>query len=180
MGQCIKLKYNLFILAFIACIACVFVSIKVYHQPSDLDEAINLQIAQALSQDFVYRHAFRPQRIHDPAISTNGPIQYLMALAIKFFGLHWAKVFVLSLTFPAFLFSIAIVSPFPAVVFSLLIFFWPSYLHLASTFVGPIAATTLCLWGFSSSRSTSSLDLRSGSSCLPLRLVSRFLPNYSR
>lgn len=79
--------------------------------PVDFDESINLQVAQSLSEKFSYESKFVPTKIYHDKITTNGPIQYFMAVMLRFLGVDLGRAIGLGLLGGLAAVSIFIVDP---------------------------------------------------------------------
>jgi hypothetical protein len=112
------------------------------------DDSVNMQVAVSLAQSFIYKSSYLPAQIYWPAITTNGPIQYVMAGAVATFGVDTARVVVLNLIYAAFLCSVYFYMPIGAAIFALLLFIWPTYLDAAAHFIGEFSAIIFCVLGF--------------------------------
>lgn len=117
--------------------------------PVDFDEAINLQVAQSLSEKFSYESKLVPTKIYHDKITTNGPIQYLMALMIRFFGIDVGRAIGLGLLGGLAAVSIYIYSGKSFILYCLLLFSWPVFALAHTRFMGEIFSITMIIVGMS-------------------------------
>lgn len=110
------------------------------------DDSLNMQTSVALAEEFVYRNGYNPTELFGFTVSTNGPIQYVMAGAIKLFGIQSARVIVLNLLFLFFLGGLFFASPVALAMCCALLFLWPTFLYSSAHFLGEVSAVAFCLW----------------------------------
>ncbi|MGZ3693098.1 MAG: hypothetical protein ACXWQO_02605 [Bdellovibrionota bacterium] len=137
--------YSIAVIIF--CLSIWKVSLRIREATFSFDDSLNMQTSVTLAYEFIYRSLYRPAEIYGFSVSTNGPVQYVMATAVKLFGMDTAREVVLNLFFFSFLCALFSVSSLAMMVFSALLLIWPTYLNSTVVFLGELPVLGFCLWG---------------------------------
>lgn len=127
----------------------IVIGASTWMTPIEFDSAFNFQVASSLLEKFSYESRYIPVKIYHEQITTNGPIQYYMALFIGLFGLDLGRALGLGILGGMAAFSIYKYSRHSFILYCLLLLFWPLFAELHNLFLGEILTITMIIVGLS-------------------------------
>lgn len=126
----------------IGVLTCCLVARFTLHKPLGGDGAQDIETARSLGTSFSYEPIYIPRHVYDPYVSTNGPIQYIAGIAYAL-SHHNIDVALVAGTVSAtvvLLIGLMLLRPWFSVIALGLMFIWPMYSYLGTSFLGEIWA----------------------------------------
>jgi len=140
-------KRNFLIPFTIFCFFTILVSSATWMEHITFDDAFNFQVALSLADKFVYSSTYIPQHIYNPDITTNGPLQYFMAMCIKMGGIDVGRAVGLGLVGGLCATVVYCFSRKAFVVYILMFLFWPLFVAINCLFLGEVFEISMILIG---------------------------------
>ncbi len=138
---------NKIVRAVICLLFFTVISAAAWMTPIAFDDAFNFQVSQSLAGKFSYQSKYIPTKIYNGVITTNGPVQYLMAGMIKIFGLDVGRSLTLGAIGAVMVSSVYSYSIRGFIGYCLLIICWPLLAYLNASFLGEILAAAMMISG---------------------------------
>lgn len=133
-------------------VAVVLVAMTAYYrsiQPLQYDESYNLQVARSLAEHFSYSTLYAPPQILNPAITTNGPAQYIAALVLLLtHNVILTAIIASALAMLLVALGAYLVRPWLVAVIAILFLRWDVFFYVATNFVGEMWAVGFALLAF--------------------------------
>lgn len=134
--------------------------------PLLFDDALNWLVALNLRDHFAYIGRYQPARIYDPAMTTNGPLQYLAAGALAVLPLDDARSLVLAVVAATLCLAVFLLSRWAVLLLITLTFAWPILWYALTLFLGEVTATAMLLFGVTASAAGAAVVRRSGATSM--------------
>lgn len=130
---------------FVFLLFSVIIGAASWMTPIEYDGAYNFQVAQSLQKKFTYQTRYVPSKVYDDRVTTNGPIQYFMAVMIGIFDLDLGRSIALGTIAGLAAVIFFLYSQQSFYLYCLLLLLWPSFAWTHINFWGELFAIAMTM-----------------------------------
>ena len=132
----------------VAIVTCYLVARFALQTPMSFDTAASLEVAKSIGTNFSYEEIYIPRHVYDPVLTTGGPLLYVGGIAYALtHNIDTALVAGAVSSMVVLLVGLMLLRPWFSVIALVLLFIWPSYSYLSTSFLGELWAAGAVLIG---------------------------------